>query len=623
MKIIVCTKQVPEPSVLLSVEAGVINWKTVPLVINPWDEFALEAGLALKDRYAASVTALGVGPQSATEVLRYALAMGCDNAALLESSSSGTQVDHHTRAKLLALAIEKLGGADIVLMGSRSTDSGMGIMATQVARFLHWPVVNAVSEIRSFDETSKKIQLVRSGEEKREWVEVNFPVVLSVLKDIGDPRYPSFMGTRKSQRAEIPVLSRADLLPDEEKSSITLLRQSRYDRQTAAVEIINADSPSAIAEKLVEKLLDDKRLSHAASPQKTAPLTDGQSCNIWVYIEPREGFISPASLEALGCASLLAQQWGAATTALLLERVPDGLAEKIFGYGVDRVLCPDHPAVQEYEAETFAAILSRLAREARPEVILFPSTLRGKELAAMCAVDLNSVVLPDAVGVEVKGHRAVVTREIYSGQFLSRMVSETAPQIITVARGSFQPPEYHPDVKALPVRLSVEAAVNEPKIKVLQKMDGEALSSLEDARVVVAGGLGMANYAGATPPPGLSVKEIEIWRAKQGFQLLSELAAVLGGTVGATRAAVDAKYISYVYQVGQTGKVISPDVYIACGISGAIHHLAGIKGSKVIIAINTDAEAPIFQQARYGIIADYSVIIPALINAFQSLDERL
>jgi electron transfer flavoprotein alpha subunit len=157
----------------------------------------------------------------------------------------------------------------------------------------------------------------------------------------------------------------------------------------------------------------------------------------------------------------------------------------------------------------------------------------------------------------------------------------------------------------------------EMRTHVEEYIQAEAKVSLTDAAVVVSGGRGVANNPALQPPPGMDEKEAEKWRAQQGFKLIAELAEVLGGAVGASRAAVDAGYIPYVHQVGQTGKIISPDLYIACGISGAIQHQAGMRTSKMIVAINRDPDAPIFKLARFGVVGDIHEIVPALTQAFR------
>jgi electron transfer flavoprotein alpha subunit len=163
----------------------------------------------------------------------------------------------------------------------------------------------------------------------------------------------------------------------------------------------------------------------------------------------------------------------------------------------------------------------------------------------------------------------------------------------------------------------VEAPAGEPATKVVEYVQAEGGVTLGDAAVVVSGGRGVANNPELSPPPGMDEKQAEIWRAQQGFQLVQELADVLGGAVGASRAAVDAGYIPYKHQVGQTGKVVNPDLYIACGISGAIQHLAGMRNSKMIVAINKDPDAPIFKLARFGVVGDINKILPALTEAFR------
>jgi electron transfer flavoprotein alpha subunit len=145
----------------------------------------------------------------------------------------------------------------------------------------------------------------------------------------------------------------------------------------------------------------------------------------------------------------------------------------------------------------------------------------------------------------------------------------------------------------------------------------ESAVNLGDAGVIVSGGRGVSNNPSLQPPAGLDEKQAELWRAQQGFALITDLASVLGGAVGASRAAVDAGYIPYSHQVGQTGKVVTPDLYIACGISGAIQHLVGMRNAKLVVAINKDSDAPIFKQARYGVVGDLFQIVPALTEAFR------
>jgi electron transfer flavoprotein alpha subunit len=268
----------------------------------------------------------------------------------------------------------------------------------------------------------------------------------------------------------------------------------------------------------------------------------------------------------------------------------------------------------DFRAEAYAATLTALASSQTPDLILFPTTTRTRELAAMSAVDLNGNVITDAVGIEVNGNQVVVTRPIYEGKLFEKVTSSSTPQFVTIRGRAFPKPEGQAGNSGTVTKV-------EAKPEALTSVDGYSVAtvgvSLSDAGVIVSGGRGVSNNPSLQPPAGLDDKQAEIWRAQQGFALITELANVLGGAVGASRAAVDAGYIPYANQVGQTGKVVAPDLYIACGISGAIQHLAGIRSAKMVVAINKDADAPIFKQARYGVVGDLFQIVPALTEAFK------
>jgi electron transfer flavoprotein alpha subunit len=338
---------------------------------------------------------------------------------------------------------------------------------------------------------------------------------------------------------------------------------------------------------------------------------------VLVYIDQVGGQPHLSSWEALGAGRSLAGQLGGTVTALLVGPNSGEHAPQAFSFGADAVLFADDPSLAEYRAEPYAALVVKVTRQEEPDIILFPTTSRGRELAAMSAIDLNSGVIADVIVLEVKDGRVVATRPVYAGKLLSKTVSEAKPQIITTRTRAFPQPEADPSRSGTPAR--VEPAMPEAEIltRVVGYSQAEEGVSLSDAAVIVSGGRGVSNNPQLTPPAGMDDKQAEIWRAQQGFKLVGELARVLGGAVGASRAAVDAGYIPYDHQVGQTGKVVSPDLYIACGISGAIQHQAGMRTSKTIIAINKDPEAPIFKMARFGVVGDLYKILPALTEALR------
>jgi electron transfer flavoprotein alpha subunit len=328
-----------------------------------------------------------------------------------------------------------------------------------------------------------------------------------------------------------------------------------------------------------------------------------------VYIDHFKGEVQPASWEALG----LAKSLGSASAVVFGSSV-DAVVKAAFEYGADEVFVADDPALTDYRSEPYAATFSALASSQSPDLILFPTTARTREFSAMSAVDLNTGVLTDISGLEVNDSTLVAVRPIYEGKVLEKTVCTGKPVMATIRGRAFPKPERDTSKSGTATKVEVKADA-------LTTVEGYSASeiavNLGDAGVIVSGGRGVSNNPTLVPPTGLDDKQSEIWRAQQGFALVTELANVLGGAVGASRAAVDGGYIPYSHQVGQTGKVVTPDLYIACGISGAIQHLVGMRNAKVIVAINKDSDAPIFKQARYGVVGDLFQIVPALTDAFR------
>lgn len=328
-----------------------------------------------------------------------------------------------------------------------------------------------------------------------------------------------------------------------------------------------------------------------------------------VYVDHFKGDIQPSSWEALG----LAKSFGTAVAVVFGAGVDD-VAKAALEYGADEVLVADDASLVDYRAETYASTLSALASSQSPDLILFPTTARTREMASMAAVDLNSGVLTDLISLEADGDSFVATRPIYEGKVLEKTTCSAKPVMATIRGRAFPKPEREAGKSGTITKVE---AKGEAKSTVEGYSASESAVNLGDAPVIVSGGRGVSNNPSLTPPDGMDEKQAEIWRAQQGFALVTELAKTLGGAVGASRAAVDAGYITYAHQVGQTGKVVAPDLYIACGISGAIQHLVGMRNAKVIVAINKDADAPIFKQARYGVVGDLFQIVPALTEAMK------
>jgi len=341
---------------------------------------------------------------------------------------------------------------------------------------------------------------------------------------------------------------------------------------------------------------------------------------IFVYVDHHLGEAVGASWEALYAALTIGASMSSGVTALVVGDGVRYLAEEAIAHGASAAIVRESPSLKDFRPELYADVVSGVLKESRPEVLVLPTTGRTRELGAMVAVDMDTGVTPDAIALEVEESAVVATRPIYAGKLLTKEVTRTRrPQIVMVRSRAFPRPT--PDTARKGPVDSAAATPGASATEVLGYKASDGGVSLTDASVIVSGGRGVSNNGRLTPPPEITdEKQQEIWRAHQGFELIRQLASVLGAAVGASRAAVDAGYIPYANQVGQTGKVVAPDLYIACGISGAIQHLAGMRTSKTIVAINKDPEAPIFKLARFGIVGDLYELVPALTEAFR---ERL
>lgn len=320
---------------------------------------------------------------------------------------------------------------------------------------------------------------------------------------------------------------------------------------------------------------------------------------IWVWIEHHDGEAVSVAWEALGLARSLAAELGGEVTALAFGPGAPAAAEAALGRGADAAIAAEDDTLVDFRLEPYAALLSSLAAERQPAAIVAGATTRGADVMGAAAVDLEAGLISDVVEVAVVEGEVVATRPVYSGKLLAKVRATgagTAPLLLTVRSRAFAPAD--------------EAASGGSVERVGAALDADAIGStvigfepaggdvsLSDAAIVVAGGRGVGS--------------------PEGFDPLRELAETLGAALGASRAVVDAGWIAYEYQVGQTGKIVSPDLYFAIGISGAVQHLAGMRTSKVIVAINKDAEAPIFKLARYGIVDDLFAVVPALTEAFK------
>jgi electron transfer flavoprotein alpha subunit/NAD-dependent dihydropyrimidine dehydrogenase PreA subunit len=325
---------------------------------------------------------------------------------------------------------------------------------------------------------------------------------------------------------------------------------------------------------------------------------------VWVWVEQFNGQASSISWEMMGQGRRLADQLGVSLTACVLGENARPLAEEAIAYGADRVFLADDPTLRVYRTEPYSRILVDLVRgdqiAHRPEILLLGASSRGRDLAGSVATDLYTGLPADCTGLEIDPETRLLrqTRPAYGGNIMATILTPYhRPQMATVRHRVFEVPARDPARQGQIVPVSVSLSESEIVTRVVDFIVEEEEVNLADARIIVAGGRGVSG--------------------PEGFAPLRELAHVLNGAVGASRAAVDAGWIPYAHQVGQTGRTVRPDLYIACGISGAIQHRAGMSTARVIVAINKDPEAPIFDVATYGIVGDLFQVVPALTAQFR------
>lgn len=315
---------------------------------------------------------------------------------------------------------------------------------------------------------------------------------------------------------------------------------------------------------------------------------------IWVFAEQEDGKVRKVTFEILSNVRKIADAKGEQLAAVCLGKDIAALADKFAPYGADKAYMVSNDLLGQYTSDAYAKALADLIAKEQPSMVFFGATVMGKDLAPKVAARVNAGLVADCVDIKIDGDNVVVRRPMYSGKVYAEVVFQNTE----ISMASFRPNVLvaaAPDAgrTAEVVNVAAEIAAGDIRVKVLEVVKTAAGKvDLTEAERIVSGGRGM--------------------KGPENYAMIEELAAVLGATVGASRAAVDAGWRPLSDQVGQTGKVVSPNLYIACGISGAIQHYAGMGTSKMIVAINKDSEAPIFSKCDYGVIDDLFKVVPAL-----------
>jgi len=323
--------------------------------------------------------------------------------------------------------------------------------------------------------------------------------------------------------------------------------------------------------------------------------------DVWIFVEHEHGKVANVSFELLGEGRKLASDLGCKLCGMIFGEKIDDLIKEVIAYGAEKVYVTESPVLKEYRTDPYARAAVNLIQKYKPEIVLFGATTQGRDFAGTVATTIETGLTADCTGLDIDPETKYLkqTRPAFGGNIMATILDypNYRPQMSTVRPKVFPMPPRDDSKKGEIIREPLPMTEEQVRTKVLEFIKGAEAVNLVDAEIIVSGGRGLGNG--------------------ENFKVIRELAQVLGAAVGASRATVDEGWIPYEHQVGQTGRTVRPKIYIACGISGAIQHLAGMKTSDIIVAINKDPEAPIFKVATYGVVGDLFTVIPMLKEEFK------
>ena len=573
----------------------------VPSIVNPYDSYALEMAARIKDEQpGVKITAISMGPRQAESALRQCLAAGADEACLVSDrafSGSDTLATSYILSRAIRYLQARQGPFDLILCGRQAIDGDTAQTGPELAEHLDCPQITLVKKIHV---SGGIVRAVRETQRGTEIWETSLPAVITVTKPDFEPRCPTVSAKLAAKRAGIRVLAMEDIKAEAGrcglKGSPTAVRKTFTPPPRAGGVIVRDENAREAAARLVSLLRP--RLNAGERPKSDAPAAPAasfESAGVWVWVESPGG---PAAL--LHAGRRLASLLKTGLTAILFGHNIENAIHAILG--ADRLIFMDDPALAEYNPEIYTAAMHRLVQKYKPDTVLFGAARNGRDFAPRLACRLRTGLTAACTGLDADPETGRVQwiRPAFSGNLMAVIeCPETRPQMGTVRlAGNAGPVPAAGRVTEI-IREHI-SGLPQPRARLVERLDGaDNGDSLADAEIIVSGGRGLGGA--------------------ENLSLLRELADALGGAVAISRPAADAGWLPRVYQVGQSGAVVSPKLYIACGISGAVQHLAGISRAEVIVAVNSDPAAPIFSVADYGIVGDVREALPAVAEGIRRM----
>jgi len=630
LTIISLIKQVPLPTEMRMGEDGLMDRTKAKSIINIDCQFGLEAGLQLKKQNPdARLIVCSMGPGSFDTALRTAISMGYDEAFLLSDRKLGGS-DTYATGLAIATMLKHLGFTKdskepyIILAGRQTSDGDTAHVPSQVAENIGIPQATFVESIK--DDGNGKIIAKRIIEGGYQMMKLPMPCVISLTPTGIPPRKPSLSGAIKARTIKITTFGIDDIGLGTEKIGISgsptiVAKVINIVSERAPITMSEGHNETSLVDSLIANIkkggniLEKKEVVVSKTADRPDfPIKDFRngSKGIFTWAEITNGNVSRPSLELLTPARNLATQLGAGTKVMtvMIGKNVQHLAQTLIEHGSDEVIVVEDNKLEEYLVLPFSSIFEQLINDRKPEIALFAATTSGRELAPRIGMKTDSGVTADCTGLEIGEHINKIEKVIYSPILESRrptygesklatILGFVCPQISTARAGTFEVPKRVEGRQGIVSNFKPVLSDKDFVVEIINTVRGEGgLQSLFEADVVVSGGRGTTNDS--------------LGLIKSLAEALKEKGIKAEWTC--SRPVVDEGVAEYARQVGQTGKTIRPKVYIAVGISGAIQHIAGMKESEKIIAINNNPKATIFNNADFGIVGEYQDIVPELIE---------
>jgi electron transfer flavoprotein alpha subunit len=604
---VVCIKQTPSSAdARLDEDTKTLVREGVNLVISSLDRRALLEALRLRDEVGGAVSVITMGPPQAESALVECLALGADNAIhLTDKAFAGA--DTLATARALAMGLDKLK-PDLVMCGMFSIDSETGQVPSEIAEFMSCPQVTSVRKIRQGD-TPGTLWVEKETDEGYQNYEVTLPAVVSITELVIAGRRPAPEELEAAKGKPLETWSAADLGGDPsvfgEAGSPTWVAEIRSAHLERTGTIISPEDPQEAADGIAAYLLENGLFTprpHRETTKARRPLPSNPdpSRAVWVFAELLDGRLRSVTHELLGTAQDLADGLGG-EVAVVLVGGPDvaALVPALGASGADTVYVAGDPGLIEYDTERYTSLLAAAIQHHQPHVVLIPSTTNGRDLAPRVAARLQIGLTGDCVDLNLdKDGEVAQLKPAFGGNIISPIYSRTTPIMATVRPGMLVARKPDATVQAHVASLDFSWS-GESRARLLKSVVEEGLGAteLDDADVVVAIGMGIGG--------------------QEGVPVIRELVDVMDGALASTLRVATAGWLPPQLQLGLTGKAVAPRFYFAVGLSGAANHIIGSRNAEHIIAINNDAEAPIFKSADFGVVGDWAEIVPALTRALQ------